>query len=203
MERSGHIFPIKLRVSERKLWNVTGVFGINTRIIQARKPRHVSKPARGEYRPSMPVFHLAWLTSTSGETGSFVTDCLLVDAVLKRIHGRHAYDAAKTIESDLMPLPIPRLAKTITVLIIAAASAATSAEVHRCKDEKGQTTLSDRPCGAAFSGQYLNSTTSGTDRIAAPAMVRAQTRDLASQYGFVGELATRARSKTSSNQAQK
>jgi len=64
-----------------------------------------------------------------------------------------------------------------------------SAEIHRCKDERGQTVLSDRPCGSAFSGQPLQSNTpgSGADRLAAPQMHSARARDGGGQYDFIAD----------------
>ncbi|MGJ7511532.1 DUF4124 domain-containing protein [Variovorax sp. GT1P44] len=101
-----------------------------------------------------------------------------------------------------MPPVISRLDKTFIVLIIGAASAAANAGVYRCKDGNGQTTLSDRPCGAVFDGQHPDSK-NAADRIAAPNMVSAQAKDIAAQYGFIGEHGARARPKASMNQEVK
>ena len=73
-----------------------------------------------------------------------------------------------------------------------------AAEIHRCKDERGQTVLSDRPCGSTFSGQPLQSNTlgSGVDRLAAPQMHSGRAREVGGgQYEFIsasrpGERAT-------------
>jgi hypothetical protein len=68
-------------------------------------------------------------------------------------------------------------------------SLAASAEIHRCKDERGQTVLSDRPCGAAFSGDPLRSSAqgSGAERISAAEMRTGRSQDGESQYSFIGE----------------
>lgn len=86
-----------------------------------------------------------------------------------------------------MQFQVSHLARTIVVLGLCAASAMASAEIHRCKDEHGQTVLSDRPCGAAFSGQPLQSATlgGGADRLAAPDMHAVRVRDAGGQYDFI------------------
>ena len=73
-------------------------------------------------------------------------------------------------------------------------SFAASAEVHRCKDERGQTTLSDRPCGAAFAGDPLHSSAqgSGADRISAAEMRSGRSQDAESQYSYIAEHAERS-----------
>lgn len=86
-----------------------------------------------------------------------------------------------------MPSSIPRLARTIALLSLCAASAVASAEIHRCKDERGQTVLSDRPCGAAFTDQTLKSSALGdvADRLAAPQMHGVRAREGGGQYDFI------------------
>ncbi|MDM0113601.1 DUF4124 domain-containing protein [Variovorax sp. J22R133] len=79
--------------------------------------------------------------------------------------------------------------QAILVLTLAAASVAASAEIHRCKDDSGQTVLSDRPCGADNAAQDARRAPVGVvaDRIAAPEMVSTRTRDLSGQYEFIAE----------------
>ena len=88
-----------------------------------------------------------------------------------------------------MQFPLLHLSRTIALVGLCAASAMASAEVHRCKDERGQTVLSDRPCGSAFSGQPLQSNTlgSGADRLAAPQMHSIRARDGGGQYDFISD----------------
>lgn len=78
-----------------------------------------------------------------------------------------------------------------------------SAEIHRCKDERGQTVLSDRPCGSAFSGPTLQSNTlgSGADRLAVPQMHGAHAREVSGQYDFIS--ASRSGERYSEKQASK
>ena len=86
-----------------------------------------------------------------------------------------------------MQFPLLRPCRTIVLLSLCAASAMASAQVHRCKDERGQTVLSDRPCGSAFSGPTLQSSAlgSGADRLAAPQMHSARVREGGGQYDFI------------------
>ncbi|MGO4394201.1 DUF4124 domain-containing protein [Variovorax sp. M-6] len=86
-----------------------------------------------------------------------------------------------------MPFLVQHVARTIVVFSICAASAVASAEIHRCKDERGQTVLSDRPCGSAFSGQPLQSGAhgSGADRLAVPDMHTVRVRGGGGQYDFI------------------
>lgn len=86
-----------------------------------------------------------------------------------------------------MQLPVLRLSRTIAVLSLCAASAMASAEIHRCKDERGQTVLSDRPCGSAYSGQSLQSNAVGSaaDRLAVPQMHALRAREGSGQYDFI------------------
>jgi hypothetical protein len=79
------------------------------------------------------------------------------------------------------------LLRTILVCGLCAASTMAAAEIHRCKDERGQTVLSDRPCGSTFSGQPLQSNTTGggVDRLAAPQMPSARAREGGGQYEFI------------------
>jgi hypothetical protein len=78
------------------------------------------------------------------------------------------------------------LARTLLVASLCAASAMASAEIHRCKDDQGQTVLSDRPCGASTSVAPLESTKVGSsvDRLAAPDMHASHPQD-GSQYDFI------------------
>ena len=73
------------------------------------------------------------------------------------------------------------------------------AEIHRCKDDKGQTVLSDRPCGAAFTGDTLRSSGLGTgaDRLKAAEMRTGRTGDAAAQYSFMADQASRSSRKAS------
>jgi hypothetical protein len=96
-----------------------------------------------------------------------------------------------------MASPVLPLLRTIALWSLCAASTLAAAEIHRCKDERGQTILSDRPCGSTFSGQPLQSSTpgSGVDRLAAPQMHSARAREVGGQYEFIsasrpGERAT-------------
>ncbi|HET7837542.1 MAG TPA: DUF4124 domain-containing protein [Variovorax sp.] len=84
------------------------------------------------------------------------------------------------------------LIRTIAVWSLCAASTMAAAEIHRCKDERGQTVLSDRPCGSAFSGQPLQSNTlgSGADRLAAPQMHSVRAREGGGQYDFIADSRT-------------
>ena len=86
-----------------------------------------------------------------------------------------------------MQLRFLHLSRTIVLLGLCAAGAMASAEVHRCKDERGQTVLSDRPCGSAFSGPTLQSSTlgNGADRVAAPQLHSAPAREGGGQYDFI------------------
>lgn len=86
-----------------------------------------------------------------------------------------------------MPFQVPHLARTIVVLGLCAASAIASAEIHRCKDEHGQTELSDRPCGAASSGQPLQPAAlgGGAERLTVPDMHPLRVRDAGGQYEFM------------------
>lgn len=104
-----------------------------------------------------------------------------------------------------MPHLISRLATVIIVLTLGALSTAASAEVYRCKDEKGQTTLADRPCGAAFSGQHPQSANVGNaaDRLAAPNMVGARSRELAGPYDYIAERNARPSSQSSRSHTSK
>src|SRR5690242_12695700 len=83
-------------------------------------------------------------------------------------------------------------AALLTAMSIAFVPAA--AEIHRCKDDKGQTVLSDRPCGAAFVGDSLRSSTPGTgaDRVSAAEMRTGRTGDAAAQYSLIADHASRS-----------
>ena len=86
-----------------------------------------------------------------------------------------------------MPVLLVHLSRTIVLTSLCVASAMASAEIHRCKDERGQTVLSDRPCGSAFSGPGLQSGTlgAGADRLAAPQMHSVRAREGGGQYDFI------------------
>jgi len=80
----------------------------------------------------------------------------------------------------------------VAAMLLAVASLSATAEIHRCKNEHGQTTLSDRPCGAD-NAAAADGRRSGAgvvaDRIAAPQMVSARLRDGAGQYDFIPDRA--------------
>ena len=82
-----------------------------------------------------------------------------------------------------------RLFRSVFVVALAGASFVASAQIHRCKDEKGQTTISDRPCATAdATAQAEGSKNSGAvDRLAAPQMISARMRDMSAQYDFIPE----------------
>lgn len=79
------------------------------------------------------------------------------------------------------------------VLALGAASFVASAQIHRCKDDKGQTILSDRPCATADAAAQQESGRSAgaVDRIAAPQMISARLRDMSTQYDFIPDRAAR------------
>ena len=86
------------------------------------------------------------------------------------------------------------LIRSALVIALGAASLAASAQIHRCKDEKGQTVLSDRPCTVSTEAQQAapKGTAGGAvDRIAAPQMVSARMRDMSAQYDFIPDRAVR------------
>ena len=86
------------------------------------------------------------------------------------------------------------LIRRALVIALGAASLAASAQIHRCKDEKGQTILSDRPCTVSTEAQQAapKGTAGGAvDRIAAPQMVSARMRDMSAQYDFIPDRAVR------------
>ncbi|MBS0343698.1 MAG: DUF4124 domain-containing protein [Proteobacteria bacterium] len=87
-----------------------------------------------------------------------------------------------------------RISRSVLVVALAAASFAASAQIHRCKDDKGQTILSDRPCATADAAaqQQSDSRASGAvDRLAAPQMVSARMRDMSGQYDFIPDQTAR------------
>ena len=86
-----------------------------------------------------------------------------------------------------------RIFRSLLVAALAVASFAASAQIHRCKDDKGQTILSDRPCATAdAAAQQQGSRPSGAvDRLAAPQMISARTRDMSGQYDFIPDRAAR------------
>jgi hypothetical protein len=92
-----------------------------------------------------------------------------------------------------MPAPVSHVFRVAVVLAVGAIGASASAEIHRCKDDRGQTVLSDRPCGAAYDGDPLRSSASGAGaaRVNAGEMRTGQTRDLAAQYSFMADLNAR------------
>ena len=91
---------------------------------------------------------------------------------------------------------LARISRTVLVLAIGAASFAASAQIHRCKDDKGQTVLSDRPGPkpAAAAQQEAGRKAGAVDRIAAPQMISARMRDMSAQYDFIPDRAARAES---------
>ena len=91
-----------------------------------------------------------------------------------------------------------RLYRSVLVVAIACASFAASAQIHRCKDDKGQTILSDRPCATAdAAAQQEGGKNSGAvDRLAVPQMISARMRDMSSQYDFIPDRAGRPASST-------
>jgi hypothetical protein len=91
-----------------------------------------------------------------------------------------------------MPIASMRQASRVILLCsLAAASFAAAAQIHRCKDENGQTVISDRPCTADNSAQEARRAPAGSavDRIAAPQMASARARELAARYDFIPERA--------------
>jgi hypothetical protein len=84
-------------------------------------------------------------------------------------------------------------------LALGITSVSALAEIHRCKDDKGQTVLSDRPCGAAFNGDPLRSSApgNGADRVTAAEMRTGRTGDAAAQYSVMADLASRSSRKPS------
>ena len=86
--------------------------------------------------------------------------------------------------------------RTVLVIALGVASFAASAQIHRCKDEKGQTILSDRPCATADAAAQQppggNGGGGAVDRIAAPQMISARMRDMSAQYDFIPDRATRS-----------
>lgn len=94
---------------------------------------------------------------------------------------------------------VSHVIRAAVVLAIAAAAASASAEIHRCKDDRGQTVLSDRPCGAAFAGDALrpNALGSGADKVAAGEMRTAHGRDMTAQYSFIADQASRSARRSS------
>lgn len=92
-----------------------------------------------------------------------------------------------------MPTKVLHVFQAAIVLAMGITSASAFAEIHRCKDDKGQTVLSDRPCGAAYNGDHLRSTALGTgaDRVAAAEMRTGRSSDVAAQYSLVADHASR------------
>ena len=89
--------------------------------------------------------------------------------------------------------------RTVLVIALGVASFAASAQIHRCKDDKGQTILSDRPCATADAAAQQPSSGNGVgavDRIAAPQMINARMRDMSAQYDFIPDRATRSSAAT-------
>ncbi|HEX3141610.1 MAG TPA: DUF4124 domain-containing protein, partial [Rhizobacter sp.] len=115
------------------------------------------------------------------------------------------YDPRNPSRVIQMSFSSARLPQAVLVLILAASSAVASAEIHRCKDDSGQTVLSDRPCGADNAAQDAHKRSVGVvaDRIAAPEMVSARTRELASQYEFISERGGRASGRSVESQGAK
>ena len=98
-----------------------------------------------------------------------------------------------------MPSKVLHVFQAALVIAMGIASISASAEIHRCKDDKGQTVLSDRPCGAAFTGDTLRSSSLGTgaDRVTAAEMRTGRTGDVAAQYSFMADHASRSSRKPS------
>lgn len=90
-------------------------------------------------------------------------------------------------------MQIARVTRHLLVLALGAASFVASAQIHRCKDDKGQTTLSDRPCATADAdaGPEAGRGAGAVDRIAAPQMISARMRDMSAQYDFIPDRAAR------------
>ena len=87
-----------------------------------------------------------------------------------------------------------RLTRIALIGALGAASFAASAQIHRCKDDKGQIILSDRPCATADAAAQQEASRhagAAVDRIAAPEMVSARMRDMSSQYEFIPDRASR------------
>ena len=103
-----------------------------------------------------------------------------------------------------MQITVPQMALTALVLSFCAASTMAMAEIHRCKDESGQTVMSDRPCGAAYSGPALQSSGigNGADRLAVPEMHRMRA-DAAGQYDFIPDRSAHSADRHSEKQALK
>lgn len=93
-----------------------------------------------------------------------------------------------------------RFSRSVLVVAVGLASLAASAQIHRCKDDKGQTIISDRPCAtgdAAAQQEGQRSTGSGAvDRLAAPQMVSARMRDMSGQYDFIPDRGARPSAST-------
>ena len=87
-----------------------------------------------------------------------------------------------------------RIFRSVLIVALGAASFAASAQIHRCKDDKGQTILSDRPCATADAAAQQDGgrSTGAVDRIAAPQMISARMRDMSAQYDFIPDRATRS-----------
>ncbi|SEA79412.1 DUF4124 domain-containing protein [Variovorax sp. YR216] len=98
-----------------------------------------------------------------------------------------------------MPSKVLHVFQAALVVAIGITSISASAEIHRCKDDKGQTVLSDRPCGAAFTGDTLRSSSpgNGADRLTATEMRTGRTGDAAAQYSFMADHASRSSRKPS------
>jgi hypothetical protein len=88
-----------------------------------------------------------------------------------------------------MSSPVSHVIRVAVVLAMGAIGASASAEIHRCKDDRGQTVLSDRPCGAVYVGDPLRSNALGTgaDKVAAGEMRTGQSKDLSAQYSFIAD----------------
>lgn len=94
---------------------------------------------------------------------------------------------------------LARISRAALVLALGASSIVASAQIHRCKDDKGQTILSDRPCATADAVAQQSSTggnMGAVDRIAAPQMINARMRDMSAQYDFIPDQAARAAAAT-------
>ncbi|MBO9648378.1 MAG: DUF4124 domain-containing protein [Variovorax sp.] len=98
-----------------------------------------------------------------------------------------------------MPSKVLHVFQASLVIALGITSVSAFAEIHRCKDDKGQTILSDRPCGAAFTGDTLRSSTLGTgaDRVTAAEMRTGRSGDAAAQYSFMADHSSRSSRKAS------
>ncbi|MDM0012489.1 DUF4124 domain-containing protein [Variovorax sp. J22P168] len=103
-----------------------------------------------------------------------------------------------------MPDSISRSMRVLVLLSLGVTSLMANAEIRRCKDENGQTVISDRPCGAAFQGQGPQRDASGVaavDRMAVPDMRVGSARQGSGQYDFIPGRDSRSVQRISDNSA--